>query len=84
MAVSDASALIADHDEGREAEPPAALHHFGDAVDVHELVDEIAVAVSLWAVSFTCHGLILSRNFWVQNSSPPSRAASASAFTRPW
>ncbi len=84
MTVADAAALIAHHDEGSEAETPTALHHLGDAVDVHELVDELAVAVSLRAIaSFTCHGVILSRDFSVQNSSPPSRAASASAFTRP-
>ena len=35
--------LIADDDERRETEPPAALHHLGDAVDVDELVDELAV-----------------------------------------
>jgi hypothetical protein len=47
VTIADASALIADHDEGREAEPPSALHHLGDAIDVHELVDELAIAVSL-------------------------------------
>jgi hypothetical protein len=47
---SDAALLIADHDEGGKAEPAAAFDDFGNAVDVHELVDELAVA--LFASSF--------------------------------
>ena len=45
MAEADAALLVADDDERGEAEPPAALHHLGDAVDVHELVEELAVAL---------------------------------------
>jgi hypothetical protein len=56
MAETDAAALIADHDQGCKTETPAALHHFGDAVDMHELVDELAVAVFTLA-GFTCHGI---------------------------
>ena len=37
--------LVADDHERGEAEAPAALHHLGDAVDVDELVDELAVAI---------------------------------------
>ena len=54
MAEADAAALVADNDERREAEAPAALHHLGDAVDMHELVDELVVAVFTVA-GFTCH-----------------------------
>ena len=45
MAEADAALLVADDDERGEAEALAALHHLGDAVDVHELVDELAVAL---------------------------------------
>jgi hypothetical protein len=52
---ADAALLIADHDERGKAEPAAAFHDFGDAVDVHELVDElVAVFVSSLA-GFTRH-----------------------------
>ena len=53
---SDAALLIADHDEGGKAEPAAAFHDFGDAVDVHELVDELAVALFASSLAgFTRH-----------------------------
>ena len=45
VAEADAALLVADDDERGKAEAPAALHHLGDAVDVHELVDELAVAL---------------------------------------
>ena len=45
VAEADAAVLVADDDERGEAEAPAALHHLGDAVDVDELVDELAVAL---------------------------------------
>ena len=45
VAEADAPALVAHDDERREAEAAAALHHLGDAVDVDELVDELAVAI---------------------------------------
>jgi hypothetical protein len=43
LAVADAdpAALVADDDEGAEAEATAALYHFGDAVDVDDAVYEI-------------------------------------------
>ena len=54
-----------------------ADHAVGDAVI------GVAIALTLAAPSafpgFTCHGLSI-----LQKSSPPSRAASASALTRPW
>jgi hypothetical protein len=45
MTEADAALLVADDDEGGEAEAPAALHHLGDAVDVDKAVDEFAVAL---------------------------------------
>ena len=42
---ADAALLVADNHQRGETEAPAALHHLGDAVDVHELVDELAVAL---------------------------------------
>ena len=42
VAVADAALLVADDDERRKAEAPAALHHLRHAVDVDELVDELA------------------------------------------
>src|SRR5437762_525948 len=68
LAVADADAvdLVADHDQRREREAPAALDDLGDAVDLDHALLELA-------------GLVVV----TQNWSPPSRAASASAFTRP-
>src|SRR5437588_710164 len=61
VAVTDAALLVADDDERREAEAPAALHHLRHTVDVDELVDELARLVALAGagafalVWFTCH-----------------------------
>ena len=58
MAEADAALLVADDDERREAEAPAALHHLGDAVDVDQTIHEFAVAlVTLLAAlsRFSCH-----------------------------
>jgi hypothetical protein len=56
MTEADAALLIANDDEGGEAETPPAFDHFGDAVDVHELVDELAVAVFVSSLAgFTRH-----------------------------
>jgi hypothetical protein len=43
MAEADPALLVADHHQGGEAEAPAALYHFGDAIDMNETVDEFAV-----------------------------------------
>jgi hypothetical protein len=115
VAEADAALLVADDDEGGEAEAPAALHHLRDAVDVDELVHELAVALlavfaaaAAPAFTFTCHVVYLSISLTrpagplarsgfgsagrrgsarpavvTQNSRPPSRAASATALTRP-
>ena len=45
MAETNLTTLIANHDERSEAEPLAALHHLGDAVERHKLVDELALAI---------------------------------------
>src|SRR5262249_30632771 len=46
----------ADNDKGGKAEPATAFHDFGDAVDVHELIDELAVALFASALAgFTRH-----------------------------
>src|SRR3974390_3537679 len=51
VAEADAALLVADDYERGEAEAPSALHHLGNAIDMHELVDELAVALTLLAVS---------------------------------
>ena len=51
MAESDTALLVADDDERRETEALAALDHLGHAVDVHELIDEFAVAVAIIAIA---------------------------------
>src|SRR6266516_464920 len=78
LAVTDADAvdLVPDHDERREREPPAALDDLGDAVDLDHALLELALSLALDDLTFD-----RSR---AQNFRPPSRAASASAFTRPW
>ena len=67
VAEADAALLVADDDQRRETEAPAALDDLGDAVDVDELVDELAVAlfaipipISSAAFPFTCHGVFRS------------------------
>ncbi len=46
MAEADAALLVADDDQRGEAEAPSALDHLGHAIDVHELVDKLAVALA--------------------------------------
>src|SRR6185312_9722561 len=58
VAEADAALLVADHHQGREAEAPSALHYLGVAVDVDELVHELAVALLALRVAisgFSCH-----------------------------
>ena len=43
QADADVTGAIADHHQRREAEPPAALHHLGHAVDVDHAIAEIEV-----------------------------------------
>src|SRR5262245_16945679 len=80
VAETDPALLIAYDDQRGKSKTAAALDHLRHAVDVHQLVDELAVA--LFALSFPsgfpCH----VRSFR-SSLSPPSRAASASALMRP-
>src|SRR4029450_13309981 len=75
LSVADADPvdLVADHDQRGEREQPAALDHLGDAVDLDHPLLQLA---SLLAGE---HFALDTR----QNFNPPSRAPSASAFTRP-
>src|SRR6185437_12369912 len=78
MAETDPALLVADHHERCEAEAPAALDHLGHAVDVNQAIDELAIALL-----YVSHGFSASFEIARQNCRPPSRAASARAFTRP-
>ena len=51
VAEADATLLVADDDERREAEPAAALHDLRHAVDVDEAVDELAVALLVLVIA---------------------------------
>jgi hypothetical protein len=56
MTEADPALLIADDHKRRETEAPTALDDLRHAVNVNELIDELAV--SLFAISFsrwTCH-----------------------------
>src|SRR5262249_38724461 len=81
-------ALIADDHQGVEAEPPPALDHRRAAPDLHDPFFQ--PVLPCFPISrhdrFLFH---LQVAFWQvasprQNWSPPSRAPSASALTRPW
>src|SRR6185312_8728844 len=50
-AVADAALAVADDDDRREAEAPAALHHLGDTVDADELLDKIALLAAARAAA---------------------------------
>ena len=76
------AALIADHDQRGEAEVLAALHDFGDAVDRNHLVLQIGlIGLNGAADRKRVFELLFRHSF--QNFRPASRAASASACTRP-
>ena len=62
------TALVANHNQGREREAPASLDDLGHAVDLDHALLELAGLLVI-----DCH----------QKLSPPWRAPSASAFTRP-
>ncbi len=66
--------LVSDDDERREREAPAALDDLRHAVDLDDPLLELAGVDLL--------GALLPDS--AQNFKPPSLAASASAFTRPW
>src|SRR5262249_7866961 len=86
VAEADATLLVADDHQCGEAEAASTLHHLGHTIDVDKLVGEFAVALFPFAALawFTCHGSVPVFSLVPQKFSPPSRAASASALTRPW
>ena len=57
---ADAALLVADDDECRKAEALAALHHLGDAIDMHQLVDKLAVPLFAVILAITALGTFLS------------------------
>ena len=64
VAETDPALLIADDDERGETEAAAALHHFRDAVDMDQTIDEFAIALvpvaATAAFAFTCHQFLPS------------------------
>src|SRR6185503_9736227 len=67
VAETDPALLVADHDQRRKAEALAALDDLRHAIDVDELVDELAIALlaipapfASAAFAFTCHGVFQS------------------------
>src|SRR4029453_4398373 len=84
LALADAhpAIAVADHGQRGKAENAPALHHLGDAVDADHLLAEAVAALVLLLLP-----LLHSRHDELslrQNLRPASRAASASACTRPW
>ncbi len=75
MAKADPALLIADNDKRRKPEAAAALHHFGDAVDVNEFVDELAVAIV--AVPFPASAM------WFSSHEPTLSFFSSPSLSRP-
>src|SRR4029450_12205421 len=81
LAVADADPidLVADDDESGEREAPAALDDLGDAVDLDNALFDLASLLARDHLALDAREL----RSGAQNFSPPSRSASASAFTRP-
>ena len=82
-AESSVTALIAHDDERRKTEILAALHNFRDAVDRNHLIFQVGL-VGLHDAANRKRILELLFRHGFQNCRPASRAASASACTRPW
>ena len=81
VADPDHGALVADRDQGGEREAPAALDHLGHAVDLdHPLLEVEPLRADCLDVVIHARSVTLA----AQNVSPPSRAPSARALTRPW
>src|SRR5919197_3164080 len=82
LAVADPDTidLVADHHECGEREAASALDDLGEAVDLDDALLELAALLAL------DHRTLDARELrpGAQNVNPPSRAASASALTRPW
>src|SRR5215203_1122039 len=72
----DVAGVVANNDQGAERQVLAALDHLGDAVDGHDGVLQLELA-RVDAIAEFVH-------VSPQNSRPASRAASATARTRPW
>src|SRR5207253_1176047 len=64
-----------DDHERCKSEAPTALDHLGHAVDVHELIDELAIA--LFPLAFTCHAWVPS---WLGSFARNSLLEAQSAF----
>jgi hypothetical protein len=96
VAQAHATVAIANHDERGEREATTALDDLGHAVDVNDArltttIGGVALAgagtITLARVAratITLTGVRIVRVVRHQNSSPASRAASATAATRPW
>jgi hypothetical protein len=54
MSKPNPAALIADNDKGGEAKAPSTFHDLRNTIDMHELIDEIAIFVVAVA-GITCH-----------------------------
>ena len=61
VAETGAALLVADDDERGKGETPAAFDHLGHAIDVHQLVGELAVA--LFAAAAFAVAPVLSSGF---------------------
>ena len=81
-AEADAALAVAHYAQGGELGHTAALNGLADAVEGNYLLDELGRSLVLTTISsviIVCHFVFpLPQNF-----RPPSRAPSASAFTRP-
>ena len=63
--------------DGSKRERAATLRHLRNAVDGHQAILQLYIVSGFYSVVSFCHDCF-------QNLSPPSRAASANDFTRPW
>jgi hypothetical protein len=43
MTETDLAIAVTDHNQGGETEAATTLHNLGDTIDVHQLVDQVAV-----------------------------------------
>jgi hypothetical protein len=82
VAEADAAVAVADHHECGERESTTALHHLGDAVDGDDarLAQSVGIGSRRFAAALVAEIALLCH----QNSKPASRAAAATAATRPW
>src|SRR5262245_57886452 len=84
VAEADATFLVADHHQCGKAKTLATLDHLGHAVDVYELVSELALALFAIAPAVSVPGIASHlKSSPRYRLRPPSRAPSASALMRP-